>query len=122
MTKEHHHHHGDQPDDMTRVIMLVYAILDSGKPCWVYVAVKPTKYDDFTAAQKNGSIDLYNFSPFGEIIVSGEGKSPPDDITLKVAEMYQTDPTTLFQPIDVEAEIARRMEEIKQNQNDRKKT
>ncbi|MGE0754529.1 MAG: hypothetical protein AB7L92_05150 [Alphaproteobacteria bacterium] len=120
MADQHHHDHGMQPDDLTRVIMLVYGMLDGGKPCWVYVAVKPSKYDDFIAAHKDGSLDLYDFKEFGEIIVSGEGKRPPDDITLKVAEMYQTDPTTIFQPIDVEQEIAKRMEEIKNSQKDKK--
>lgn len=113
--------HNQQPDDLTRIIMLVYAMLEGGQPCWVYAAVKPSKHEDFTAAQKDGTLDLYNFTEFGEIIVSGEGKSPPDDVTLKVAEMYQTDPTTIFQPIDVEAEIARRMEEVAKSKKPKKK-
>ncbi len=102
-----------QPDDLTRIIVLVYAMLETKQPCWIYVAVKPSKYDGFMLAQKEGKLDLYHFDPFGEIIVSGEGKSPPDAITLKVAEMYQTDPTKLFQPVDLEEEIAKRMEESK---------
>ena len=87
-------------DDLTRVIVLVYGMLDNGNPFWVYVAVKPSKYQPFLAAQKDGSLDLHQFDGFGEIIVSGEGRLPPDEVTLKVAEMYQTDPSTLFNKTD----------------------
>ena len=101
----------DQPqdaqnaEDQRRTIMLVYGLFPSGNPFWVFTAVKPTQYQAFMTAHKDGSLDLYNFSQFGEIIVSGEGKSPPDDITLKVAEMYQTDPSTLFKNIREENEV-----------------
>ena len=77
--------------DNTRTIVLVYGLLASGNPFWVFVAVKPSKYIAFIEAQKAGTLNLYEFSPFGEIIVSGEGKNPPDEVTIKVAEMYQTD-------------------------------
>src|SRR5687768_5068735 len=89
-------------DDKIRTIILMYAMFDNGNPCWVFVAVKPSQYQPFLNAHKEGKIDLYNFGTYGEIIVSGEGKSPPDDVTLKVAEMYQTDPNTLFKKIKEE--------------------
>lgn len=81
--------------EQTRTIVLVYGMLSSGTPFWVFVAVRPNKYQDFAEAQKAGTLNLYEFAPYGEIIVSGEGKSPPDEITIKVAEMYQTDPAKL---------------------------
>ena len=81
--------------DLMRTIVLVYGLLENGNPFWVFVAVKPSQYQPFITAQKNGSLNLYQFAPYGEIIVSGIGKSPPDEITIKVAEMYQTDPEKL---------------------------
>ena len=81
--------------DLTRTIVLVYGLLTNGDPFWVFVAVKPSQYQACIDAQKDGSLNLYQFAPFGEIIVSGEGKSPPDEVTIKVAEMYQTDPAKL---------------------------
>ena len=81
--------------DLTRTIVLVYGLLESGNHFWVFVAVKPSKYQDFITAQKAGTLNLYQFTPYGEIIVSGVGKAPPDEITIKVAEMYQTDPEKL---------------------------
>ena len=83
-------------DDLKRTIVLIYGILDSGKPFWVFAAVKPSKYQVFNASYKDGTLDIHKFSEFGEIIVCGEGKGPPDDVTLKVAEMYQTDTATLM--------------------------
>ncbi len=88
--------------DLTRTIILVYGLLENGNHFWVFVAVKPSKYQDFLTAQKDGSLNLYQFAPFGEIIVSGVGKSPPDEITIKVAEMYQTDPEKLKEQISAE--------------------
>jgi hypothetical protein len=88
--------------DLTRTIILVYGLLESGSTFWVFVAVKPSKYQDFIAAQKAGTLNLYQFAPFGEIIVSGIGKSPPDEVTIKVAEMYQTDPEKLKAQVNAE--------------------
>ena len=81
--------------DLMRTIVLVYGLLEDGNPFWVFVAVKPSQYQSFITAQKDGSLNLYQFATYGEIIVSGIGKSPPDEITIKVAEMYQTDPEKL---------------------------
>jgi hypothetical protein len=86
-------------NDLTRIIVLIYGMLDSGKPFWTFAAIKPSKYQEFQQAQKDGKVDLYHFTPFGEIIVSGEGKAPPDDVTLKVAELYQTEPETLVKAL-----------------------
>jgi len=77
-------------DDLHRIIVLIYGTLESSSPFWLFAAVKPKRYDAMLAAQKEGKLDLYHFESYGEIIISGEGKSPPDEITLKVAEMYQT--------------------------------
>lgn len=100
-------------DALSRVIMLLYGQMDHGGPFWCYVAIKPSQFESFKAAEKAGTIDLYNFTEFGEVIVSAEGKVPPDDVTLKVAEMYGADPSTFFQPIDPIAEIGKRIEELK---------
>lgn len=102
------------PDDIARVIVLVYGMFEGNRPFWCYVAVKPTKYQNFLEAQKNGTLNLYAFAPFGEIIISGEGTSPPDEVTLKVAEVYQTDPKRFFEPIDPEEEVKRKVAEFEE--------
>lgn len=101
------------PDNLSRVIMLLYGQMDHGGPFWCYVAVKPSQFESFKAAEKAGSIDLYNFEPYGEVIVSAEGQTPPEEVTLKVAEMYGADPSTFFQPIDPIAEIGKKIQELK---------
>jgi len=108
------------PDDFARVIILVYGVLEGNVPFWCYVAVKPTQYQKFLDAQKEGVLNLYEFQPFGEVIISGQGNQPPDAVTLKVAEVYQTDPSKFFQPVDPEAEIARKVEEIEKKKKKKK--
>lgn len=93
----------DQKKDAnTRTIILMYGLLENGEQYWIYAAVKPSRYAALSTAQKEGTLDVYDFKEYGEIIVSGKGKAPPDEVTLKVAEMYQTDPSLLFQPGDTD--------------------
>lgn len=101
------------PDNISRIIMLIYGTLESGGPFWCYVAVKPSMYDQFKEAESSGSLDLYKFDDYGEVVVSGEGDRPPEEVTSKVAEMYNADASTFFQPIDPKAEIANKISELK---------
>ena len=100
-------------DNLSRVIMLLYGKMDHGGPFWCYVAVKPSQFEAFKTAEKGGQIDLYNFEAYGEVIVSAEGQTPPEEVTLKVAEMYGADASTFFQPIDPIAEINKKIDEMK---------
>lgn len=87
-----------QPDpleNLKRTIVLMYGIMGNGKPFWTFAAIRLNKYQPFLAAQKEGAIDLEKFEQYGELIITGEGKSPPEDVILKVATMYQTDPEAL---------------------------
>jgi hypothetical protein len=93
-------------EELKRTIALIYGILANGNPFWAFVAVRSNKYAIFVSDQKEGKIDMTNFTPYGEIIICGEGKSPPDDITLKVAEMYQTDPEKLKHNVEEEMKAA----------------
>lgn len=108
-------------DSVARIILLMYGVLKNGNPFWIYVAVKPSKYKQFQDDQKAGTVDLVNFDKYGELVISGEGKSPPDDVTIKVAELYQTDPASFFQPVDPEEEVAKRVEKAAKKAEDDKK-
>lgn len=103
------------PDNVSRIIMLLYGKMDHGGPFWCYVAIRPSQFEKFKAAEAAGSIDLYNFDAFGEVIVSAEGQTPPEEVTLKVAELYGADASTFFQPIDPIAEIGKKIEDLKAN-------
>lgn len=101
------------PDNISRIIMLVYGKLENGNNFWCYCAVKPSKFDLFKADEAAGKLDLYNFDPYGEVVVSGEGDKPPAEVTQKVADMYNTDASKFFQPIDPKKEIEEKIAELK---------
>lgn len=101
------------PDTLSRVIILVYGTMNHGGPYWCYVAVKPSKLEKYHTAQAEGALNLYDFAEYGEVIVSGEGDAPPDYVTRNVAETYNCDVSTFFQPIDPLAEIGRRIDALK---------
>jgi hypothetical protein len=103
------------PDQVTRIIMLIYGKMEDGGAFWCYVAVKPSKFDLFQADQAAGKIDLYAFDAYGEVIVSGVGSTPPDDVTLKVAEMYGADASTFFQPMDPTKAVDEKLKEWEEN-------
>jgi serine/threonine protein kinase len=83
-------------EDPKRAIALMYWKLDTGEPFWVFVAVRSEQYKNFHKAYQSNNVNLHFFAPYGEIIVSGHGKSPPDEVVRKVAEMYQTTPEKLM--------------------------
>lgn len=105
------------PDNISRIIMLVYGTLETGGPFWCYVAVKPSMFDAFKRAEADGKLDLYDFDAYGEVVVSGEGESPPQEVTMKVAEMYNTDAGQFFQPIDPQKEIEEKIAQLKAQDN-----
>jgi hypothetical protein len=102
-------------DDVTRIIMLIYGKLEDGNPFWCYVAVKPSQFEAFKAAEAAGTINLYEFAPYGEVIVSAPGQTPPAEVTRQVAEMYGADPSTFFQPIDPLAAVDEKLKEWQEN-------
>jgi transcriptional regulator with XRE-family HTH domain len=77
-------------DPLQVTIVLVYGVLIDGGPCWIYAAVRPDKYADFMKAYNDGSLNMHAFDEYGELIVSGTGKLPPDSVTQKVADLYST--------------------------------
>lgn len=105
-------------DDIGRMVMLVYGQMgNNAGPFWCYLAVKPSRYDDFQAKVKNKTFDIRNFESddFGEIIVSGEGVTPPTDVTKKVAFMFNVPIKELFLSTDPKAAIAKELERMKKN-------
>lgn len=97
------------PDALARIIVLVYGMLEGGKPFWVYAAVKPSAYDGFNDAKKHGKLNLHDFDAYGELIIAGEGQTPPIEVTLKVAEVYQTDVSKFFDGSDPKAALSEKL-------------
>ena len=102
------------PDGVSRIIMLLYGRMDHGGPFWCYAAIKPSAFGEFKAAEQGGAIDLYDFDAFGEVVVSGEGAHPPDEVTRKVAELYGSDVDSFFKPIDPLDEIGKKIAKLEE--------
>ncbi len=85
------------PDSLSRIVMLAYGSMENGKPYWCYVAVKPTRYTEFQDALR-ADYSLYNFESdgYGEVVVSGEGVTPPQEVTARVAEIFGIELSLLF--------------------------
>lgn len=76
-------------DNASRLITLVRGMMEQGGFYWCYVAVKPNLVTKFQQAIKN-KYNIQNFvkDAYGEVVVSGRGKEPPEDVTKKVEEMF----------------------------------
>ena len=105
---------GNIPDQdiVARVIVLARGIMEKGGFYWCYVAVKPSRYEEFKAAIAN-KYNIQNFikDSYGEVIVSSEGRDPPTEVTEKVAEMFDVAVDALFKEEDPMAAIGKKLKE-----------
>ncbi len=92
-------------DEFGRVIVLIHGTLDTKAPFWCFVSVKPSQYQNFLHTQHAGRLNLYDFTQFGEVIASGEGKNPPELVMLRLAEVYQTDASNFFEPLTTPSDV-----------------
>jgi hypothetical protein len=106
-------------DDEARIVLLLFGPLESGGEYWCYVAVKPSRHDEFKRAMDSKRYNIQNFvsDDFGEVIVSGEGGLPPRDITKQVAAMFNVPIRQLFSDIDPQAALAMALEDRKNANN-----
>jgi hypothetical protein len=106
------------PDSLSRIVMLAFGAMDHGGPYWCYVAVKPSRYDEFrkVMATKKYNIQQFAGDDYGEIIVSGEGVTPPQDVTKKVAELFNVPIRELFADADPRQTIATKIQSLKPGQ------
>ena len=58
---------------------------DRGKPAWHYVLVDKHKLEMFLEKSKSGSLDV---ALYGEILYSGWGENPPEDIVQKIKDEF----------------------------------
>ncbi|WP_425400195.1 helix-turn-helix domain-containing protein [Aeoliella sp.] len=87
-------------DSDQRTIMLIDGQFKDGRDFWVFVAVKTGMYDAFIEAQRNNTLDLHNFLPYGEVISSGTDfvkGQPPPEVVAQVAELYKLPFSQLMQ-------------------------
>jgi len=108
------------PDHVARVVMLVYGVMSNSKPFWCFVAAKPTRYKELQAlvAAKTFDIRKYEEDGFGEIVVSGEGVTPPNDVVQTVAKMFDVPVKKLFDDANPDVEIAKSIDELKKKSDE----
>lgn len=58
---------------------------DQGKDCWYYVLVEKPKLELFKAKCKT---DFVQVDDYGEILYSGWGNQPPEDIKQKIQDQF----------------------------------
>lgn len=80
----------------TRFIVLVRGLMERGGFYWCYLAIKPNLITKFQKAIAN-KYNIQNFvkDAYGEVVVSGRGRTPPQEVTEKVAQMFEIPPKEL---------------------------
>jgi hypothetical protein len=103
------------PDHVARMVMLTFGKMADSKPFWCFVAVKPSRQDELNKHISNKAFDINNFEKdgYGEIVVSGEGVIPPNDIIKKVAAMFNVAIRDFFKDVDQDAVITKEIERVK---------
>lgn len=103
------------PDDVARMVMLVYGTMSDSQPFWCFVAVRPSRQQELEAKAANKTLDLrtYEQDGFGEIVVSGEGLLPPNDVIKSISAMFNTPIRQLFSKVDANSLIAQEIERVK---------
>lgn len=96
-----------QPDEVARIIVLTRGLMEDHGKYWCYVAVKPSRHKEFQqiVAQK---YNIQNFADdgYGEVIVSGRGQNPPDDINQEVAKLFGVPVESFYTDPDPDATLA----------------
>ena len=72
-------------------------MLTKGKgKAWCIVAVRKDRFADFVIDSHTDKLRNDKLSTYGEIVVSGDGLYPPDDVIAKVAKLYRCDAEALL--------------------------
>src|SRR3954467_9828223 len=98
-------------DGVARIIFLVRGLMEDGTGFyWCYVAVKPSRHQEFKKALDN-KYNIQNFvdDGYGEVIVSGAGDVPPGEITAQVAELFGVSAQSFFKDRDPDATLAEKL-------------
>ncbi len=74
-----------------RIVILLRGMMERGGFYWCYLAVKPELIKQFQAAVAE-KYNIQNFvaDGYGEVIVSGRGRNPPDEITAYLVKSLGT--------------------------------
>lgn len=107
-------HLPENADTLSRIIALTFGHMDNGGNYWCYVAVKPSRYDEFQKAMSSKAYNIQRFPDdgYGEVIVSGEGITPPPEVTSQVAKLFNIPVKDFFKDIDPKKTISDKLQYI----------
>jgi hypothetical protein len=99
--------------------MLAFGQMEQGGQYWCYVAIKPSRYDAFKQAMDSKQYNMQRFAGdgYGEVIVSGEGVTPPQDITRQVANMFGIPIGQLFTVTDPKGAVSQQLKTLETGGN-----
>ena len=107
------------PDNLARIVMLAFGNMETGNSMyWAYVAVKPSRYEEFRQALAGRKYNIQNFvkDEFGEVVVSGVGGVPPKEVTKQVADLFGVPINQLFADIDPMNVITQGIKKIEESE------
>lgn len=103
------------PDNLARMVSLVFGTMADGKPYWVIAAVKPSAMGTVQGLIKAKSLNWEAFQSegYGEIVVSGEGLMPPKDVLKVVSQMFNVPLRSMFGHFNFDDIMAKEIEWVK---------
>ena len=101
-------------DSLSRIVALTFGHMENGGQYWCYVAVKPSRYDEFQKAMHSKAYNIQRFPDdgYGEVIVSGEGITPPSEVTRQVANLFNIPLKEFFKDIDPKKTIIDKLQYV----------
>lgn len=103
------------PDNVARMVTMVFGKMADGNPFWCIVAIKPSCIQQVSGLIRSKTLDLTTFvdDGFGEIVVSGEGLMPPTDVLKSVAKLFNVPLRRMFDHFNMDEVINKEIEELK---------
>lgn len=107
------------PDNIARMITLLFGKQADGQPFWCIVSVKPSHLKEVQEKAQNKTLKIENYMAdgYGEIVVSGEGVMPPREVLKQVSAMFNTPIRDMFGTYDMDDVVAKEIALLKKELN-----
>lgn len=73
-------------DDAGKFIELCLGMDEQGRECWAYVAIQPSKYEEYK--RRCAANEMIDIKDFGEVIESGFDALPPKEMQKGLKEKF----------------------------------
>jgi tetratricopeptide (TPR) repeat protein len=78
-----------EADEDTSIVSFSHGTMADGRPYWAYIAVKPSKYREFS--RRSAARETLVLRDYGEVLEAGYGKEVPAAVQQKMKEKYNLD-------------------------------